>query len=220
MKKQVLNQILIWSGAVLALAVIFVFMYYFVWLGGNQSKAGEYQIQLTKADWQLGNPNAKVVLVEYSDFQCPACAYYSSLLKQLLEEYSDEVLFVYRHFPLSNIHKNANLSAYAAEAAGRQGQFWGMSEKLFLNQEDWAESNQAKEIFVSYAEELGLDQSRFLADLDSEEIKDKVFQDYQSALLYRLNGTPSFFINGKKIQNPRTLEEFRKIIEQELTSSF
>lgn len=214
MRTSLLRQGLIWGLALAGLAGIFVFLYYFVWLGEGNSGTNPALLQLSETDWRRGNPEAKIVLIEYSDFQCPACAYYFPLIKQLLEQKSEKILFVYRHFPLSQIHPNALLAAYAAEAAGNQGRFWEMSEKLFLNQEQWAESKQAKQLFLNYAGELGLDQNRFLTDLASEKVKDKVFRDLQSAFLLRLKGTPTFFLNGKELRGLRNFEELRQILTE------
>ncbi len=214
MCNKVLKHILIWLGAIVGLGAIFFLMYFFVWT--NPGDTGRvYDIQLHDSDWKRGSPEAKVVLVEYSDFQCPACAVYSPIIEQLLKDYPDGILFVYRHFPLTQIHKNANLAAYAVEAAGKQGKFWEMYEKVFQNQRAWSESDKARELFVQYANELVLNTEWFLRDIDSPETKDKVSKDYQSGLLYQIDGTPSFFVNGKKIQNPAGYEAFKKIIGAE-----
>ncbi|KKT86495.1 MAG: Protein-disulfide isomerase [Parcubacteria group bacterium GW2011_GWC1_45_9] len=204
---------MIFGGATALLGAIFFLMYSLVWQGAG---ASVFDIQLNDSDWKRGNPGAKVTLVEYSDFQCPACAVYYPVVEKIVQDYSDKILFVYRQFPLTRIHKNANLAAFAGEAAGRQNQFWQMSEKLFENQEIWSNANSAKEIFLGYAKELKLDEAEFLRDLESEAVKEKVFQDYQSGLKFQVDGTPSFFINGKRIQNPAGYESFKSIIEAEL----
>jgi protein-disulfide isomerase len=216
MNKEIFKRILLWLGTGTLLVGIFLVMYFFAWRDKENNNSEQYQIEITESDWKKGNPNAPVVLVEYSDFQCPACAYYALMVSKLISEYPDKTLFVYRHFPLASIHKNAHLASYAAEAAGKQDKFWEMYEKIFANQNVWSNNNQAKEIFLDYAKELGLDENKFSLDITSPDVKNKVFQDYQSAILYQLNATPSFFLNGKKIQPPRTLEEFKLILEQEL----
>lgn len=214
-RNQVLKHIFIWLGAVAGLGAIFFLMYFLVW--DNSGDAGRvYDIRLNDSDWKRGNPDAKVVLVEYSDFQCPACAVYFPVVEQLLKDYPDKILFVYRHFPLTQIHKNANLAAYAAEASGKQGKFWEMYEKIFQSQRLWSDADNAKQTFLGYARDLFLDETAFLQDLESNVVKEKVFKDYQTGLQHQVDGTPSFFLNGKRIKNPAGYEAFKKIIEQEL----
>ena len=154
---------------------------------------------------------AKVILIEYSDFQCPACRSYYPMVKKLSQEFAN-LSVVYRHFPLPQ-HLNARPSAQAAEAAGQQGKFWEMHDMLFDNQQSWAESKTSREIFLGYALALGLDMEKFKTDYDSPETKTKIEKDYQSGAK-DIDGTPTFFINDKKIQNPRNYDEFRNIIQQ------
>lgn len=166
------------------------------------------------SDWVKGNREAKVVITEYSDFQCPACAAYHPIVKQLSRDFGDNIAIVYRHFPLKQIHINAESSALAAEAAGRQGKFWEMHDMLFDGQKDWAENKKAKEIFTGYAKELGLDVLKFNEDANSKELKAKVESDYGSGVKARVDHTPTFFINGKEIQNPESYEEFKDVINE------
>ncbi|KKR07814.1 MAG: protein-disulfide isomerase [Parcubacteria group bacterium GW2011_GWC1_39_29] len=174
---------------------------------------------ISSSDWVLGNKDAKVSIIEYSDFQCPACAAYTSLLNKIIQDYGDNVVFVYRYFPLTSIHKTATISSMAAEAAGRQGKFWEMGNKLFENQSIWADSSKAQEIFTSYAQDLGLNINKFKSDLSSGEIKDKINTAYNKAQTMNLSYTPSIFINNKLIQNPRSYEEFKTIIESEIEAN-
>lgn len=161
-----------------------------------------------------GNKEAVVKLVEYSDLQCPACGVYYPIVKQIVEEFSDSVLFEYRHFPLRSIHPNAQGAALATEAAGLQGKFWEMHDILFENQKEWSGKN-GNDIFNVYAEEIGLDVLKFESDLSfNEDIKNKVENDYQSGLDLKVNATPTFFLNGVKIENPRSYGEFKSIIQQ------
>ena len=140
-----------------------------------------------------GNREAGVVLVEYSDFQCPACGAYYSVIKQIMKEFDGRIALVYRHFPLRQIHQNADLAARATEAAGKQGKFWEMHDIIFENQKEWSNQRKAGDFFKQYAESLGLNAERFRADLDSKEIKDKVNTDYQNGLRIGINATPTFF---------------------------
>ena len=157
-------------------------------------------------DWVIGNQEAQTILIEYSDFQCPACGAYYPLVHKLIQEQGANFKFVYRHFPLQQ-HQNAKPAAYAAEAVGRQGKFREMEDMIFVNQNDWSGSKKAEEIFREYASSIGLNLEQFDADRESEEAKDKVESDYQSGIRAGVNATPTFFLNGKKIQ-PRSYEEF------------
>lgn len=166
-------------------------------------------------EWTLGNPDAELVLIEYADFQCGACAYYHPIMKELMDEYDEQVYYVFRHFPLTNIHQYATLAARSAEAAGRQGKFWEMTDKIFRNQNIWARGNAPFE-FTKYARELDLNMNQFQSDLGSDELFRRVEQDFNSGLELNITSVPSFFINGEKIMNPRTLDEFRTMIDRRL----
>ena len=170
----------------------------------------------TASDHVKGNPEATLTLVEYSDFQCPACAAYYPMLKQLTSDFSEEVKFVYRHFPLRQSHRNAEAAARAAVAAARQDRFWPMHDLLFENQARWAETRLAKDEFIEYASTLGLNLDQFRADLDSDETKRQVQDDYASGLKSDVKGTPTFFLNGQKLINPQSYDDFRNLILQAL----
>ena len=129
-----------------------------------------------------------------------------------------QVRFAYRHFPLPQ-HKNAKLAATVAEAAGKQDKFWEMHDLIFQNQSDWSEEKNAAVIFAKYAQDLGLDLAQFQTDIASEEIKAKIENDYKSGVKAGVNSTPTFFLNGKKINNPRNYDEFKNAIEQALGQS-
>ncbi len=169
---------------------------------------------LTETDWIRGNKNAKVIITEYSDFQCPACASYYGLVKQLHKDFGDKIAIVYRHFPLRQIHANTEIAALSAEAAGKQNKFWEMHDMLFENQKDWENDGNAQEIFISYAEKLNLNLAEFRQDMNSNELKKKIEDDYQSGVKAGINHTPTFFLNSKEIDNPRSYDEFKNIINQ------
>jgi len=199
------------TGAVVVGLVVFVVA---------KTRSADHAVPLVASvfqnDWVKGNKDAKVKLVEYSDFQCPACGAYYPLVKQLTEEFGDQVEFTYRHFPLSQIHANADLAARAAESAGRQGKFWEMHDKLFENQQTWSELKNPQKVFVDYAGSLGMASEQLEQDIDSKEVKEKVKADYKSGIDSRVNGTPTFFLNGKKLANPKNYGEFRNFITAEL----
>jgi len=142
----------------------------------------------------------EITLVEFSDFQCPACLSVQAPLKQILAKYEGKVKLVYRHFPLISIHKNAQMASYASEAADNQGKFWEMHDLLFDKQQEWGTLENPRDKFVEYAKSLEMDETKFLSDLESQEVKDKVSIDLLAATRYRLSGTPTFFLNGSKVE--------------------
>lgn len=198
------------GAAVVAGAVAFV-----SGRGGEQAAApGEARVAgaVTDSDWAKGSREAPAVLIEYGDFQCPACRAYYPVVKELSGELKDRLLVVYRHFPLRQTHPQAQTAAQAAEAAGRQGKFWEMHDMLFERQSEWANNSQAESLFVRFAEDFGLDRSRWEAELDDAAVRDEVEADYRSGLAARVDSTPTFFLNGEKMQGFRNLDEFRERI--------
>lgn len=166
------------------------------------------------SDWVKGNKSASTTLIEYSDFQCPACGAYYPITKQLIGEFGDSIVFAYRHFPLSQIHKNAELAAHAAEAAGVQGKFWEMHDLLFEHQKEWSNQKNSADLFKSYAETLGLNAEQFTVDIDSDKTKNRVEADYRGGFALGVNATPTFFLNGKKLQNPQNYGEFQALVRK------
>jgi len=162
-----------------------------------------------------GNADAAVTLTEYSDFQCPACGQFYPVVKALLEQYGDQIAFEYKHFPLITIHPHAMPAAKAAEAAGVQGKFFEMHDKLFENQDAWSKSATPQAFFVQYAEELGLDVDLFKQHMRSSMIEDTIKEQFNEAQDLGLTGTPSFFLNGERLEF-ETFEEFMGAIETAL----
>ena len=168
--------------------------------------------------WSKGEKSAKAVLVEYSDFQCPACRLYYPIVEQLVKDCDGELDLIYRHFPLAQIHRNALPAALAAEAAGTQGKFWEMHNLLFDNQDIWKDLADPKSAFEAYANTIGLDIVKFRADISSEKVMDSVKESYKSGLKMGLQGTPTFFLNGDRIDNPKNYDEFKNIIQKAISS--
>lgn len=170
--------------------------------------------QVQSDDHVRNEPGKKVSLIEYGDFQCPSCGSYYPTLKQLEEKYRDHVSFVFRHFPIISIHPNAFSAARAAEAAGKQGKFFEMHDKLYESQSSWGQvgSNQ-QSLFESYAQELGLDMTKFKQDYASQAVADRINRDISSAKQFSIQGTPTFILNGEKIKNPADLAAFEKVLD-------
>jgi protein-disulfide isomerase len=168
-------------------------------------------------DITTGNPKAKVTLIEYADFQCPACAAYHPVVNQILDAYKNKIFYVYRIFPLEQTHQNALISAEAAYAAYRQGAFFSYDDLLFTKQTDWADLQDPKTAFADYATLLKLNVNKFKTDMNSSETQKYVKDSENEALSEGINSTPSFFINGKMIQNPNGYDDFKKLIDAALS---
>jgi len=144
-------------------------------------------------DHALGDADAPVTLVEYGDYECPHCGAAHPIVKRALRKLGAEVRFVFRNFPLGQIHPHAVEAAEAAEAAGLQGEFWRMHDHLFEHQDALE-----REDLMGYAKKFGLDSARFARDLDSDAIEDRVRSDFASGARSGVNGTPTFFIDGER----------------------
>lgn len=166
-----------------------------------------------------GKTESKVNLTEFADFQCPACGQYYPILKQLKEEYKDKVAFQFRHFPLVQIHPNAFQAARASEAAAEQGKFWEYHDLLYENQQSWSSEKDPSTTFESYATQLNLDIPRFKTTLASEKTADIINGDVRAAQNLGATGTPTFVLNGKKIDSPKSVDEFKKILDEALAKN-
>jgi protein-disulfide isomerase len=174
---------------------------------------------LSNQGWVRGADQAKTTLTEFGDFQCPACKAYHPMVQGLLSTYKDKSFsLMFKHFPLTAAHKNALLAAMAAEAAGAQGKFFEMHDILYEKQDEWAQASgvEAREKFISYALTLELDQEQFIKDLDNKELEVKIRENQNEGINNGVSGTPTFFLNGKRIDNPRSVDEFKKLIDKEL----
>lgn len=164
------------------------------------------------------NP-AKVTIVEFGDYQCPACAVAEPAVKEVILKYtprkSEQVNFVFRNFPLTQ-HKHSLIAAEAAEAAGEQGKFWEMHDKLYESQSAWAESNNPLELFVSYAKALELNTDKFKQAIESNKFANKIQQDQSDGNTLGVNSTPTFFMNGKRLEGVPSFENFKSKIDAEL----
>lgn len=153
------------------------------------------------ADHVKGSDENKILLIEYGDYQCPSCAGAHPNVNALMEEYGDNVTFVFRNFPLTSIHPNARAAAGSAEAAGLQGKYWEMHDMLYQGQNDWSslDSNQRTSIFKAYAQSLGLDMAKFESDLASEPVNAKISFDLAIGKNAGASATPTFYLNGEKL---------------------
>lgn len=210
-----------WFWVILGLTVA-ALIGVFVFTSNDQSTkqaSGDVKT-ITAQDHSEGNPDAKVTLIEYGDFQCPACGTTYPTIKKLREEYGNRVRFVFRHFPISSIHPNAFPSARAAEAAGVQGKFFDMHDLLYERQKDWSESTGAAEVFEGYAKELGLDLTKYKDSVNSGATSDRINSDLNSGKNAGVDGTPTFFLNGEKLEDvPRNYDQWKAKLEEILAKN-
>ena len=173
----------------------------------------------SKEDITLGVANkAKATLIEYADFQCPACATYAQFVKQLNKDFGDNLLIVYRFLPLTDAHKNAMSSAQAAFAAYKQNKFWEMDELLYQNQNSWADAGNSQQIFTDYAKKLNLNIGQFTKDFNADSTKKFIDKQKNEGVSIGITYTPSFFINGKLIENPQGYDAFKQVIQNALNN--
>lgn len=164
----------------------------------------------------LGPANAKVTIIEVSDYECPFCVRGNDTMKALLEQYPNDLRVVMKQNPLG-FHKHAKGAAMAALAAGEQGKYWQMHEKLFESTKQKIQLT--RERLDALAKEIGLDMTRFAQALDSEKFADQIKQEQQLAISLGARGTPAFFINGRKLSGARPIDQFKEIIDEELAKA-
>lgn len=216
-RRKLFRALKIWGGLVLVLTGI---GYGAVWLTKDVALPGEegavLSVSVGEGDQVQGPSDAPITLVEYSDFQCPACAAFSPLLEELKIDplLVGKIRFVYRHFPLDSIHPHARRAAQFAEAAGLQGKFWEFHDELFKRQSSWSPLSRAKaeEAFVAYGRELGLNLDRLQADADSAAVTSRVADSFASGISSGVSSTPSFFLNGKRMVHPTGYEQFKQLL--------
>lgn len=164
-----------------------------------------------------GNPKASLIILEYSDFQCPACKTAQTQVSNIFDVYKDRALLVFKHLPLEKIHKWARLAARAAECAGEQRKFWQYHDLLYARQQDWAKLDEAQPLFLDYAKELELDTPSFENCLKNQKTNEAINQDIREADVKQINSTPTFFVNRHRLAGPDQLfRHGRRFIEIEL----
>lgn len=198
---------------ILALVGIFV-------LSGN-NKAGNSGKSGSGSAGQLtqhieGQGKSGVTLVEYGDYECPYCGQYAPTVEQIATEYSQQIHFQFRNFPLVSVHQNAFAGARAAEAAALQGKFWEMNRLLYESQNQWSSASNVPPIFDQYAQQLGLNLTKFKSDYNSGKVNDLINADMAEGNKLNIQGTPTFFLDGKQIQVNNSVGDFEKLINAEI----
>lgn len=171
----------------------------------------------TPSEHKTGAGTTGVTLVEYGDFQCPACGQFFPIVQQVKAHYGDQITFQFRNFPLESIHKNARAAARAAEAASKQNKFWEMHDMLYETQTQWQDTSNPVSLFEGFAEKLGLDKSKFSEDYKSSEVSGTISADLQAGKNLGVSSTPTFFLNGQKLDpNPQGLDAFLAVIDAKI----
>ncbi len=188
-KKIILGVIMSTIALIIGAVALFAFQ-------SNQEKRTFTREELMPSARQhiLGNASASAYLVEFSDFQCPACAAYAPVVKQLVETHKEKIAFMYRHFPLPQ-HTFAEQAAMAAEAAGKQGKFWDMHDALFANANNLSENK-----INEFAKQLSLNEEQFNKEKNNQEIQAIIEEDKKDGRSFGITSTPTFFLNGKKLK--------------------
>jgi protein-disulfide isomerase len=162
-----------------------------------------------------GNENAPVTIVEFSDFQCPACRSATATLDGVLEKHEGEIKFIYRHFPLTSIHKNAMAASIASEAAGEQGKFWEYSKALFEKQDAWEKLGNPQDLFINLAREVGVtDLDKFKNEIGKQARRDLILADMSLGNQLGVDATPTFFVNGDKVSTGGLTLAVEKILSK------
>jgi len=205
-----------WISVAIVLILLAIVIGYFIFLvqqnikdldSDNINQSAVVILETTDDPFK-GGENAKVVIVEFSDFECPYCLQAFTIVREVMSIYGDQIKFIYRDFPDTEKHSQAQRAAEAGECAHEQGKFWEMHDKMFINH-----INLSVEALRQYAQEIGLDAQTFNQCLDEEKYKHEVLGDQADGFLLGVGATPTFFIDGQKIEGVIPLEEFKQAID-------
>jgi protein-disulfide isomerase len=169
---------------------------------------------VNEKDHATGPDNAPVTLVEYGDYQCPHCGHAYPIIKQIQEELGNDLNFVFRNFPLSESHPQAFIAAVATEAAARQDAFWPMHDVVFENQRRLNYTS-----LLEYASSINADKEQLATDMESEELKQKVEDDFESGIVSGVNGTPTFFVNGKRYNGAIDDDDLLNFLKEQIATA-
>lgn len=176
-------------------------------------------VQIKDNDHIRGKEDARLTIVEFSDFQCPFCERFYPTMKRVVDEYKDDVRLVYRHFPLDSIHPNARPAAEAAECASEQGKFWEYHDYLFENQNQFSAGVVGTNVWITFAKAVGLNESKFTDCVNKRKYKDRVEEDYQTGLSAGSRGTPYTIIGTTPISGALPYESIKQAVDQALQAS-
>lgn len=203
-------------GILVVIILVFVGI---IALNGNNKNGGTSNTSKAKPTQHIeGQGKSGVTLVEYGDYECPYCEGYAATVKQVQQEFNDQIYFQFRNFPLVSIHQNAFAAARAAEAAASQDKFWQMHDALYeaSNWQVWSTASDPTPYFNQYAQQLGLNMTKFKQDFASTAVNDTVNADMDAGNKLGINGTPTFYLDGKQIQVANTVQAFETVIKAEI----
>lgn len=206
-----------WLGIILISTLLLLFGGVFLLTRGSSSKAvagaAISQIDYSRGQ-KIGSDSAKVKVVEFSDLECPACSAAEPYVKKLKATYQDQIQLIYRHFPLPQ-HTHSRVVAALAEAAGEQGKFWEMHDKLFDTQSQWSAMTDATPFFMDLVKQLGLDENKIKQSMEENAIKLRIDNDVVEGRSLSVNQTPTFFVNGRKL-SLKSFDDLNNAVAEEL----
>jgi protein-disulfide isomerase len=197
-------------------AVILVFVGIFAFSNNNPKTSSSKSSAGTLTQHVEGKGSTGVTLVEYGDYECPFCGEYYPTVKQIQSEFNDQIKFQFRNFPLVSIHQNAFAGARAAEAAALQNKFWEMHDALYQDQTQWSGASDPTPFFNQYAQQLGLNLTQFKTDYASSKVNNLINADLAEGNKLGIQGTPSFFLDGKQVQVANNVSNFETLIKAEI----
>ncbi len=204
-------------GGILIFSLILIFGAVFL-LGRSNNTPGVSNSQVINIDYskgqKIGSDSAKVKLVEFSDLQCPACRAVEPLVKQTIQKNKDNLQFIYRHFPLMQ-HVHAKKAANFAEYAATEGKFWEIHDKLFETQESWSELADPTDYFADLGAQYGLDKEKIKDAVSKGTYDQRINEDFAEGSVLRVNATPTFYLNGKKL-NLKNFTDLEQVVSEEL----
>lgn len=207
-------------GIIVVSVVLVIFgIFYF---GKSKDSAADTNTSNTASVSNHTKGAGAVALVEYGDFQCPACLQFYPLVDEVLKKYEGKITFTFKHYPLDSIHRNARAAHRAAEAAGLQGKFFDMYDQLYKSQSTWSEISNPVPVFESYATSLNLDLAKFKTDFASQAVNDTINADTtEGKSKYKVDSTPTFVLNGQVLKNSDigSLELFSAKIDEAIKAS-
>jgi len=190
--------------------IILVFVGIFAFSGNKSGTSGKTGGTSTLTQHIEGQGKAKVTLVEYGDYQCPFCGEYFPAVKQVQAQFSQQIFFQFRNFPLTSLHQNAFAAARAAEAAALQNKFWEMHDALYETQTQWSGAGDPTSFFDQYATQLGLNLTQFKQDYASGKVNDLINADTAEGNKLNVQGTPTFFLDGKALNSSQLIDSSSK----------
>ncbi len=199
-------------GVLIIIVVVFVGIFV---ISGNKNGGSSTSSSNTKPTEHIeGLGKDGVTLVEYGDYECPYCEEYFTIVTQVQQQYNTQIFYQFRNFPLTSIHPNAFAGARAAEAAGLMGAYWQMHNELYTysNWDVWSTSSDPTSYFYQYAQDLGLNVAKFKTEFASSEVNNLVNADIDAGNKLGIQGTPTFYLDGKQISPDPTVASFDSFI--------